>query len=216
MKAYRIQVSSWTASFRYPNLISGLQPSLSVPPLSTIHGLICAAVGNYVSPQNISFGYVFKSEAQTMDLETIYQFNNKSSHLITKSNIIWRQILFDNLLLLYTTELQIAEAFKAPYFQLLLGRSNDLASVNSVEEVELQPLKELKELKGTVVPMKDDIDLAAPIQALPIAFTNEIPRRSIGARPFFLLEPEYDQSSPIHAKGFYDAQTKHEIYWHEI
>jgi len=36
MKVFRIDITSWTASFRYPNLISGVQPTLEVPPLSTI------------------------------------------------------------------------------------------------------------------------------------------------------------------------------------
>ncbi len=49
MKAYRIHLTSWTASFRYPNLISGYQPSLVVPPLATIYGLISAAAGDYIS-----------------------------------------------------------------------------------------------------------------------------------------------------------------------
>jgi len=46
MKVYRIHVTSWTASFRYPNMISGYQPTLSAPPLSTINGLISAAKGD--------------------------------------------------------------------------------------------------------------------------------------------------------------------------
>ena len=75
MKGYRITLSSWTASFRYPNLISGYQPSLVVPPLSTIYGLISAAAGNMCRPVNLAVGYVFKFEHQAIELETIYQFN---------------------------------------------------------------------------------------------------------------------------------------------
>ena len=42
MRIYRIEITSWTASFRYPNIISGYQPTLCVPPLSTVLGLINA------------------------------------------------------------------------------------------------------------------------------------------------------------------------------
>lgn len=214
MKAYRINITSWTASFRYPNLISGYQPSLVVPPLSTIYGLISAAVGDYVSARDVAIGYVFKFCHQAIELETIYQFNSKSSPLTTKSNVIRRQVLFDNTLWLYIEDSEIARAFLDPYFQLLLGRSNDLASVDSVTEIEFQTLEQLRDLKGTVVPL-GTIPLSAPIQALPISFTNETPRRNLGTRPFYLLEYDYRQQESIVIKGFLDPEMKLEIYWHD-
>lgn len=212
MRAYRVHITSWTASFRYPNLISGYQPSLAVPPLSTVLGLISSAVGNYISPCDLALGYVFKFDSQAIDLETIYQFNNKSTPLTTKANVIYRQILFDNNLWLYVADTQVAEAFLKPYYQLLLGRSNDLASVNSVKEIELQHREELTDLKGTIIPM-GDVPLSAPIQALPIGFTNEIPRRNIRTLPFFLLD--YEQSESIDARGYFDNELKYQIYWHD-
>ncbi|GBC60650.1 type I-B CRISPR-associated protein Cas5 [Desulfonema ishimotonii] len=213
MKAYRIHITSWTASFRYPNLISGFQPSLPVPPLSTIYGLISAAAGNYVCASDVAAGYVFRHEGQTIDLETIYQFSVKSP-LKTKSNVIRRQILFDTALWLYLEDAEIAERFLTPEFQLLLGRSGDLASVVSVDETELEPEATLDRLRGTVVPMKT-VPLGAPIQALPVSFTNEIPRRNMGTRPFFMLEHDFDQPEPIPESGFYDPALGFQIYWHD-
>jgi len=213
MKAYRIHITSWTASFRYPNLISGYQPSLIVPPLSTIYGLISSAMGDYISPYDIGLGYVFKFGSQTIDIETIYQIKIKSP-LKSKQNIIRRQILFDNNLWLYIQNSLVAKTFLEPQFQLLLGRSNDLASVISVKEIELQELNELTALKGTTVPM-GPVPLSAPIQALPIGFTNEIPRRGIGTRPFFLLEFDYEQPECIKELGFSDSELDYQIYWHD-
>lgn len=214
MKAYRVHLTSWTASFRYPNLISGYQPSLPVPPLSTIYGLVSAAAGSYVCALDISVGFVFKFATQTIDLETIYQFTTKSTRLVTKPNVIRRQILFDNSLWLYLSNEKMAKIFLNPKFQLLLGRSNDLATVETIDEINLKPLSELNQLKGTVVPMKT-VPLGAPIQALPISFTNEIPRRSMRTRPFFLMEYDYEQPETIQEKGFYDQQLDHQIYWHD-
>ncbi|MCP4109553.1 MAG: type I-B CRISPR-associated protein Cas5 [Desulfobacteraceae bacterium] len=213
MKAYRIHIKSWTASFRYPNLISGYQPSLFVPPLSTIYGLISAAKGDYVCAYDLPVGYVFQFETQTIELETIYQFSAKNRYA-AKSNVIRRQILFGNSLLLYLPDSQIAETFFNPNFQLLMGRSNDLASVVSVEKIELQPLTELNKLKGTVVPM-GNVPMAVPIQALPISFTNEIPRRNLGTHPFFLMEYDYEQPEPLPVNGFQDDELEYEIYWHD-
>ena len=207
-------MSSWTASFRYPNLISGYQPSLPTPPLSTIYGLISAAAGRYRSASDLAVGYLFRFEHQAIELETIYQFNKKSAPLTTKSNIIRRQILFDNTLWLYLTDGKAAAAFLEPHFQLLLGRSGDLATVCSVNEIELQQVDELKDLKGTMVPMAN-IPLVAPIQALPIGFTDEIPRRNIGTRPFFMLEYDYRQRETLPVKGLWDEELNHQIYWHD-
>ena len=47
MNVYRIYITGWTASFRYPNMISGFQATLPVPPLSTIIGMSSAAKGSY-------------------------------------------------------------------------------------------------------------------------------------------------------------------------
>ena len=83
MEAYRIQLSSWTASFRYPNLISGFQPTLDVPPISTVLGLINAAAGKYVDYSLLTIGYYFEYGAKAIDLETIYQIELRT----TKSGI---------------------------------------------------------------------------------------------------------------------------------
>lgn len=214
MKAFRIHITSWTASFRYPNLISGYQPSLAVPPLSTIFGLFSAAAGEYVSPHDAALGYVFQFASQTIDVETIYQFTNKSARLTTKSNIIRRQILFDNDLWIYVTDQRIAETFTHPYFPMLLGRSGDLACVNRVDEIELKPLPELSRLRGTTVPM-GNTPLSAPIHALPVGFTNEIPRRNMGTFPYFILDHKYRQPRAIPESGFLDEESEHEIYWHD-
>ncbi len=214
MKVYRIHITSWTASFRYPNLISGFQPSLVVPPLSTIYGLISAAAGRYICADDLPLGYIFKFGSQIIDLETIYQISSKGNWLQTKPNVIRRQILFDASLRLYIEEASIAHCFYNPVFQLLLGRSGDLASVRAIEEIELQRVDKLERLRGTIVPMKT-IPLGAPIQPLPISFTNEIPRRNIGTRPFFLLEYDFKQPEPLPEIGFYDAELEEQIYWHD-
>ena len=56
MKFYRIEISSWTASFRYPNILSGIQPTLEVPPLSTVLGLINACAGKYLVHEGLNIG----------------------------------------------------------------------------------------------------------------------------------------------------------------
>ena len=79
MRIYRIEITSWTASFRYPNIISGYQPTLCVPPLSTVLGLINACAGKYLNFKNEEIGYYFDYQSKSEDLETIYQIESTSN-----------------------------------------------------------------------------------------------------------------------------------------
>ena len=69
MEAYRILISSWTSSFRYPNIISGYQPTLHVPPISTVLGILNACAGKYIRHKHLSLGYYFEYGAEAVDLE---------------------------------------------------------------------------------------------------------------------------------------------------
>lgn len=211
MRVYRAQISSWTCSFRYPNIMSGFQPTLPVPPLSTIYGLISAALGAYYVPEQIDLGFVFQTRGKAIDLETIYQMQPSLAGIT--SNVVKREFLFDNALWLYSRDPKIIKAFEKPYFPLLMGRSSDLATVEEVTELEVQAKNQLR-LKGTILPFGKYF-LPAPIQALPLYFTNTVPRRNIGTKPYFLLDSNYRQTEPIAGQGFRDEENNWDVYWQE-
>ena len=212
MKFYRIKISSWTSSFRFPNIISGFQPTLEVPPVSTILGLINACAGRYLTYQNFKIGYYFKYNSKGDDLETIYQFETDQAGVPkaeAKSNVLHREFLFDCTLYLYLTDYDIVEYFRNPYYSILLGRSSDLASVEKIEVMELQEVKEACKLKGQVIPFKDNF-LPGMLQALPKYFSNAIPRRNIGTEPFSIISydsPDY----PTKLTAFRDRIDNEEI-----
>ena len=85
MKYLRVLIESWTASFRYPAFVSGFQPTLPVPPLSTIYGLLSSVKGEIVKPDDVTVGYIFDYEAKSVDLEQIYEIKALTGN---KSNII--------------------------------------------------------------------------------------------------------------------------------
>lgn len=212
MEVYRIHISSWTASFRYPNMISGFQPTLPVPPLSTINGLISAAKGDYFYPNSEKIGFVFFADAKTVDLETIYQMGQKLTQI--KSNVIKREFLSDANLFLYTNSHTIANYFRSPVYPLLLGRSVDLASVREIKKIDVTEKNDLSGLRGTIIPFKGKL-MPGLIQALPQYFSNTIPRRNIGTRPYYILESDYQQKESIKAKGIFDPEKEWDIYWQE-
>lgn len=188
MEVYKIDITSWTASFRYPNLISGMQLTLEVPPISTVLGLINAAAGVYLEHKNLQLGYYFEYEMEGEDLETIYQISSKDGKPTNnaKSNVITRKFLFNNFLRIYTTDKNIVNYLSQPYFPILLGRMNDLATVTNIsQKVTLDEIEFATEIRGQVIPFR--FHLPGQIQALPQYFTNEFPRKNVGTEPFSII-----------------------------
>ena len=215
MKVYRIEISSWTAGFRFPNMISGFQPCLRVPPISAVCGLLSAAVGRLVPPQEFEFAYVFQYESTAIDLETIYQFGLQGKPTLRNvtSNVLRREFLTSAKLTLYLKNQSFVEALKMPYYPLLLGRSGDLAGVRCISEVDLEPVSELN-LAGTVVPFVG-YRLAAPIQALPTHFSADFPRRNLGTQPFYLLDWRRRGSYQLDTDGWHDSESGFDLFWYD-
>ncbi|WP_296884588.1 type I-B CRISPR-associated protein Cas5b [uncultured Methanobrevibacter sp.] len=206
MKFLRILIEGWTASFRYPTFISGFQPTLPVPPLSTIYGLLSAVKGDLVTPKDTSVGFVFESEAKSVDLETIYELKGLTGN---KSNVAKREFLFNPKLYLYLNNLDFKEFFKKPYYPVLLGRSSDLAFVKEIKEVNLDKKADVN-LGKTILPFGTDGAFGI-IQALPTHFSEDIPRKSIGTKPYILMNHFYNYSGEC----FYDDELDWGIWIHE-
>jgi len=197
---HRIHIRGWTASFRYPAFISGFQPSLPVPPLTTIYGLCSAAVGRRVRHEETAVGYVFTSGGRAVDLETIYELDEP---LKASTNVVRREILFQPELMLYLSNVKIATAFLTPFFPLLLGRSTEVVMVDEVKEVTLEK-REQGRIGGTLIPFPTK-GFYGPIQALPTSLSDGIPRKALGTRPFYLLDQFVEYKNPtIH----FDAEKQ--------
>jgi CRISPR-associated protein Cas5t len=205
MKALRILIEGWVTSFRYPAFISGFQPSLPVPPLSTIYGLISAAKGDLVTPEDLSVGYIFTHRSKAVDLETIYEL----SGLKGKSNVIKREFLVDPKLYLYVDDPSYEKYFKTPHYPLLLGRSTDLVTVSQTKQINLDKMSNVK-LGKTILPLGID-GAYGTIQALPTHFTDTIPRKAMGTKPFIMMNQFFNCSQKCH----YDEEMEWGIWFHK-
>lgn len=219
MKQCRIQISSWTSSFRYPNIISGYQPTLEVPPISTVLGLINAAAGKYLQHKQLRLGYYFDYEAKGVDLETIYQIAAHEKgypESVAKSNVINREFLFNCRLFLYVDNMEIIDYLNNPYFSLLLGRSGDLATIHKSHEVDLKETANAENIKGQVVPFDKNF-LAGLIQPLPQYFTDTVPRKNIGTEAYSVI-PYHAKTSATSITAYTDVIDNKEIdiYFHEL
>ncbi|NJO02867.1 MAG: type I-B CRISPR-associated protein Cas5 [Bacteroidia bacterium] len=220
MKVFCIDICSWTASFRYPNLISGVQPTLDVPPISTVLGLINAAAGSYQNYEKLTIGYYFEFQGKTTDLETIYMIDSTKDGRPTnhaKSNVIRRDILFDAFLRLYVPDEQIAAYFQNPYYPLVLGRMNDLASVDvkNIRQVSLEKVENAENIRGQVIPFFPH-RLPGVIQALPKYFSDTIPRQNLGTEAYSVIDYKSRTQSALTAYRDVTLTKGVDIYFHEL
>ena len=205
MKFLRILIEGWTASFRYPTFISGFQPTLPVPPLSTIYGLLSAVKGELVTPDDTNVGFVFESEAKSMDLETIYELKGLTGN---KSNVAKREFLYNPKLYLYINDLKFKKFFERPVYPVLLGRSSDLAFIKQIKEIDMN-IKTDVNLGKTILPF-DTEGAFGLIQALPTHFSDESPRKAIGTKPYILMNQFYQYSDEC----YYDDELDWGVWIH--
>ena len=206
MKFLRVKIEGWVTSFRYPTFISGFQPTLPSPPLSTIYGLLSAAKGEIISPEdNIKFGYVFHSESKSVDLETIYEIQGLKGN---KSNVAKREFLFNPKLYLYLDDLNFKEYFQKPKYPLVLGRSTDLVMVTDISEINLDKKSDVK-LGKTILPygIKGSYGI---IQSLPTHFTNSIPRKAVNTKPYIFMNDFFNYDDEL----FYDEELDWGIWFY--
>ncbi len=188
MKLYRVLITAQTASFRYPNFISSNQLSIKAIPYTTIAGVVASATGDD-KLVDFKFSYIFRYQSSYVDLETIYKFEKKGSS-VNNRNVVQdptfkREILYDCYLTLYFEDERIANAFKSPVFQLLLGRSGDLARVLEVKEIEVTKSNKAV-LNGTVVPF-NEFKSSGEIYAMPKYFDySNIVREQKEVQPFLI------------------------------
>ena len=205
MKCLRIIIEGWTASFRYPTFISGFQPTLPVPPLSTIYGLLSAVKGEFVTPKDVNVGFVFDSEAKNVELEFIYEIKGLKGN---KSNVVKREFLFNPKLYLYLDNLEFKKFFERPHYPLLLGRSSDLAYVSEIKEIDMGKKSDIN-LGKTILPFGTEGAFGV-IQALPTHFSEDIPRKAIGTKPYILMNQFYKYSGEC----FFDEELNWGIWMH--
>jgi len=220
LDAVRITLSAYTASFRVPGFI-GHQLTLPVPPLSTIYGLLSAAAGRWVEPHEVAWlAYCCDYVSKAFDLEVIIQVERKGiekppyvrSPPETR-NVLQREFLFMPRLTLYLPS-EWEKAFRTPRYVLLLGRTQDVAYVESIVRTSLEPVEE-GEVSGVLLPfeliLKNRGKVQAWLQNLPIAFTNEPHRRPLGMRIFGVVDAK-TRSATVRAPGWLVRDPDGEVF----
>ena len=193
MKVYKTILKSKTAYFRNDVTSTSYQETFNCPPLSTIHGLIAAALGYY--RYDVDIGYFFEYECKAVDYELIMRKDSSRKDIFLKyirdnrfdrNDIlrgcmgtipIKREILFNCQLTLYLSDKEIAQAFECPFYSLLMGRSEDLAQlVRKSEMVELQDLSGPANIGGTIIPFEEAKTIPGRLSKMNIVISEDYPR----------------------------------------
>lgn len=164
-EAIRVEVEGPTASFRYPHFLIGRQPSYSMPPPSTVYGLIAGVLGDLPHPEAIRFAYRFECIGDPVDdVELIWFVEpnmatrgaTKDINITATSNVLPREwLVFPRMTLYLTGENleQLYAAFRAPHYVPVLGRSQDLVSFRRVDRVRLKR-KDWGRFDPTLLPIR--------------------------------------------------------------
>jgi len=191
LEAIRITISAYTASFRVPHFV-GHQLTLTVPPLSTIYGLISAAAGRWVSPEEVEWlAYRCEYESKAMDTEAILTVERPSpsdfARFVTR-NVLPREFLIMPYLTLYLPP-DWENAFRRPRYTLLLGRTQDVATVEEVKHISLYPVQD-GVVSGVLLPIElvAKENVSAWLQNLPVAFTDEPIRCPVRTHIFGIVD----------------------------
>ncbi|MBK8252407.1 MAG: CRISPR-associated protein Cas5 [Polyangiaceae bacterium] len=175
MRALRVVIEAPVCSFRMPHFVVGRQLSFDMPPPSTIYGLVASVLGHLPDPGALQFAYRFSYRAKADDLEHQHVINLQggklpaphSSHKKVIEGAVQpvkRAFLFNSTLELYLNQPGWLPAFSNPAFTLVLGRSQDLATVVP------QPDPDGKPALAQVVDLREDTRFYVEDTILPLPF----------------------------------------------
>jgi CRISPR-associated protein Cas5t len=219
MEVFSVDITAPSSSFHITSLISGHQLTFTVPPISTVLGMINAAAGRYLSHDNLQLGYYFEYGAKAADLQSIWCRESGGSGQLTNSsklNVISREFLFKTFIRIYSPNERIINYFQEPAYSLTIGRG-DMARVDikSIGRRNLVSIQNADKICGQIVPFVGNY-LPGRIHAMHTYFSNTIPRENLGTQPFSILDHQDSVKSKLTAYRDLIREREVDIFFHEI
>ena len=186
MQALLIRLAGITAHFRDPRINSakiGLPSrTLHCPPPCTLHGLLMAAKGGWIEPDNLRVGWRLDYASVGIDFQTSQLPQRKNYNWTmglqkTATSPVEREYLAFPVLSILALEGLQSDWFRRPANPLSLGRSEDLITERVWDNVKIEPVQ-----KGEI--MRQCLPLgigSGTIYPAPLYFDGN--RRPIGMAP---------------------------------
>jgi CRISPR-associated protein Cas5t len=124
-----------------------------------------------------------------------------------------RDFLFDVTLELYLDPPELADAFRSPVFTVVLGRSQDLASVRRVEVVDLE-FADIGYVEHTILPGRLRRQLPWGVTTLMPRYIGPPPERNPSFEPYIVLQDRiYVGAAAKGARGFLKIEGEEPLEW---
>jgi len=197
MDVLRVELEAPVCSFRYPHFLVGRQLSFDMPPPSTIFGHIASALGEWPDPANLRFAYCFTVLGKGEDLENqhivapgggrfVVEGQSYEKALDATVQPTRREFLLGARLTLYLDRPDWADAFLAPKFPVVLGRSQDLACYAAVSRVTLER-SDRGYFENTILPFEFRDRIARGVTVLMPRYVGPPPLREAFFDRFIVL-----------------------------
>lgn len=123
-----------------------------------------------------------------------------------------RDFLFDVRLELYLSPPELADAFRSPVFTVVLGRSQDLASIQRVEVLELQPADK-GYLERTILPADLRRRLPWGVTTLMPRYIGPAPERRAVFAPYIVLRDPVFAGDENASRKLLRIQGEEDHWW---
>ncbi|MFB3765492.1 MAG: CRISPR-associated protein Cas5 [Methanotrichaceae archaeon] len=209
MKALKIVAEGLTTSFRYPHFMLGIHPTFEMPPPATIYGHICSALGEWVDPEGVEFAYHFTHQGAFDDVEHIHVMAQSTGKLPgTKLpkvlegtiNPFKRRMLFRPRLVLYLNKPEWEQAFRSPYYPVVLGRSQDLFTYTNISVIDLR-LERQAYFEHTLAPYQMMLSMGRGYIALMPRYLDYSNQRQPTFARYVILNRRVHSEEFIHYEG---------------
>ena len=186
MYLFKLKAFAVTASFRIPESHT-FQQTLPLPPITTLIGLVGAAVGlrfedamKFREDNKLLLGIIGTNQGEFKDLWKYHKI--KAGEVI--SDVLVREYLTNFEMSLYVGSRNddivrhIWKSFLSPCYALSAGNSDDLLKIQQVGEVKSADKIPLLEFKNTVLPGDHgtNFDSAIDLEKVPITETIKAPQ----------------------------------------
>lgn len=167
-----IQFSGWTRTPRMPFVLSGNAICLPVPTYSLLLGLVGCCLGRNVEANEVAIGFRYSFDTVAMDLETRQrlEFDGKRIKPHAKGTDAYsREFHVLPRLTIWLNRVDWIEYFKYPIGTPVLGRSQDILKIESVNQVLVEVISQAK-LSGCMLPFLDTQNVGGQLVQLVEAY----------------------------------------------
>lgn len=207
-----IKFVGWTATPRFPFILSGNALCMPTPSYSMLLGMIGCCLGRIVKSSEVDIGFHYTFDTSENDLETRQrlEYKNKLKAHSKGSDAYSREFHINPMLTVWLNRVDWIDYFKYPLGTPALGRSQDLLKIKSERIIEANSIETAK-ISGCMIPFSSGIRVGGQLVQIAEAYeeNEEVGKgRSAINSKIFMSIPSDNQSDIEHSNLFETQEGK--------